>query len=142
MEGDVRELGDTYDLGLPGGAESLVFGFLPMGMGERVERDRLALHRTQQADAALDLAVVEQEARRGHLHRGTAGLAVDQQPGARIARAIERLRERERAIAVAAADREDTRLGTALRVGVDRAALDDREALGGQCLDAEVIGAG
>ena len=74
-----------------------------MGLGQRVERDRGALHRPQQAHAALDLAVIEHQARRGHLHRGAAGLGVEQQPGARSSAALERLVERERLVAVAAA---------------------------------------
>ena len=40
-----------------------------------VERHRRALHRPQQPDAALDLAVVEHQARGGNLHGRAAAIA-------------------------------------------------------------------
>ena len=68
--------------------------------------------------------------------------ALTQEPGAGVARPLKRLVEGERLVAVAACDREDPCLGAGLRMGVDRAPLGDREALGRQGLDAEVVGAG
>ncbi len=107
----VGELRHRGDLGLPGAGEVRPVHLLPMGLRDNRERDRGTLHRAEQADAPFDLAVVEHQARRRHLHGGASGLAVDQKLGAGIIRPFERLGEGERPVAVAAGDGEHLRLG-------------------------------
>ena len=105
--------------------------------------DRGMLHRAHQADAALDRAVVQHQARRRHLHGGPPGLAVHQQPRTGLAiRHVQRLGQREWLVALAPQDGEHLRLGAALRMRVDRFAAGDGQALGRHGLDAEIIGAG
>ena len=55
---------------------------------------------------------------------------------------VERLGEGEGLVAIAAGDGEDLRLGAALRMDVECAAIRDGEALGSHRLDALIIGAG
>ena len=69
-------------------------------------------------------------------------LLVDQQSGAGSGCQRERVGERQRAVAVLAHDAVAARLGAGRGMGIDRAALGDAEALGGQRLDADVVGAG
>ena len=105
--------------------------------------DRGALHRAHQADAALDRAVVQHQARRRHLHGGPPGLAVHQQPRTGLAiRQVQRLGQREWLVALAPQDGEHLRLGAALRMRVDRFAAGDGQALGRHGLDAMIVVAG
>ena len=100
----------------------------------------MALHRADQPHASLDLAIVEHEARRRDLHGRTARALVDQQHGARIGEAIQRLVQRHRAIALALGDGEQAGLRAGAGMGVDRAPIGDDEALGAERLQPDVIG--
>ena len=119
----VGELRHCGDLGLPGAGEVGPIGFLPMRVRQIAERNRRTLHRPEQADAPFDRAVIEHQARRRHLHGGASGLTVDEKPGTRIVGTLERLVERQWAIAIAAGDGEHSRLGAALRMDVERAPI-------------------
>ena len=138
----VGELGNFGDLVLPRRGQSSLSAFSPMGLRQRVERDRRALHRPQQAHAALDLAVVEHQARRRHLHGGRPDCAVDEKRARGSAARSSASSSVQRLVALAAADREDLRLRAGLRMDIERAPVSDRQALGSQRLDAEIIGAG
>ena len=81
------------------------------------------LHRPDQPDAALHLAVVEHQARRRDLHGGAARLAVDQKARARIGEPIQRLNQRDRLVALALRDREQARFRGRAGMGVDRLAV-------------------
>src|SRR5579883_2606600 len=95
-----------------------------------VDRDRRSLHWPQQANTAFDGAVVLHQTRRRHLYSGTTRLSVDQELRVAITCPLERFGQRERPVAVATRDREQARFGAALRMGVERAAIGDDEALG------------
>ena len=69
-------------------------------------------------------------------------LLVDQQTCAGASGQSERLDQGQRTVAVLAQDPVAAGLGAGRGVGVHRAALGDVEALGGQGLDADVVGAG
>ena len=119
--GELRHLGE---LGLPGARRSVsrsasrqwVCAIIVSGMA-------VLLHRPDQAHAALDLAVVEHQARRRHLHGGAARLLVDQQHARADRRARSsasssvtgRLRSR-------CGDGEQPGLGAGAGMGVDRRA--------------------
>ena len=77
----------------------------------------------------------------GTCTRRVAGLRVDEQCGARIAGAIEDRGERHGVIPLASPDRENLRLRAGLWMDVERPALGDDEALSGERLDAEIVGA-
>ena len=112
-----------------------------MRLGHHRQRDRRALHRPQQPDAAFDLAVVEHQARSGNLHGRAAGLRVHQEHGAGIVvGAAQRFGKREWPIALAAADGEDLRLGTGLGMDIERAPFGHHQAFRREGLDANVIG--
>ena len=105
------------------------------------QRHVLAFHRPDQADAPLDLAIVEHDAGGRDLHGGAAGLLVDEQDGARIAEMIERRIERDRPIALALGDGQQPGFGAGARMGVDHLPVGDDEALGPQRLQPDIIGA-
>ena len=139
----VGEFRQRRELRFPSLGELGPVGFAPLRLRQIGDGNRGTLHRAEQADAALDRAVIHHQPRRRNLHRGPPGLCVDQQLGARlILRPLQRLGQGERPVALAAQDAEHLRFGAALRMRVDRLAAGDGEALGRDGLDAEIIGAG
>ena len=136
----VGELGHLGKLGLPSGGEGVAIGFDPVALGHHLQRKAVALHRPDQPHASFDFAVVEHEARRRDLHGRAAGALVDQQHGAWIGEAIQRLVQRHRAIALALGDDEQAGLRAGAGMGVDRAPIGDHEALGAERLQPDVIG--
>ena len=76
-----------------------------------------------------------------HLHGGAVRLLVDEETAGRRAKS-QSLGERQGAVAVLAQHPVAARLGAGSGMGVDRAALGDPKAFGGQCLDADIVGAG
>ena len=126
---------------IPGAREGVAVGLLPVRLRQRVETDGRALHRPQQAHAALDRAVVEHQAGCRHLHRGAARLRIDEQAGAGFLGALQGFIEREGLVAVTAADGEHLALRAAAGMGVERATIGDDKAFGSDGLDAAVIGA-
>ena len=79
MDRAVGELGHLGELGLPGGGEAFAVGFRPVAFRHHLQRKAVMLHRPDQPHAPLDLAVIEHETRRRHLHGGAARALVDQQ---------------------------------------------------------------
>ena len=59
----------------------------------------------------------------------------------RVVRAVQCLREAKWPIALAPADCEDLGLRAGLGMDVERAPVGHRQALGGQCLDPDIVGA-
>ena len=133
--------GHLGELGLPGGGEALAVGFDPVALRHHLQRKVVLLHRPDQPHAPFDLAVVEHEARRRDLHGGAARALVDQQHGAGIGEAIERLIQRHRTVALALGDGQQARLRAGAGMGVDRAPVGDDEALGAQRLQPDIVGA-
>ena len=68
-------------------AKRVTIRFDPMAFRHHPQGDAVLLHRSDQSDAPLDLAVVKHEARGRNLNGGTSRTLVDQQDGAAIARA-------------------------------------------------------
>ena len=98
-------------------------------------------HGPDQAGARFDPAIIVHQAGSRDLHRGAMRLLVDQQAGAGVPGQGERLSERHRAVAVLAQDAIAAGFGARRGMGVHRTAFGDVEALGGQRLDADVVGA-
>jgi hypothetical protein len=107
---------------------------------EALDTDRLARHRPDQPGADLDVAVIVHQAGGVYLDRRALGLFVDQQ-AATVGPEGERFGQGQGPVAVLAQDAIATGLGAGRGVGVNRTALGDLEALGGQGLDADVVGA-
>ncbi len=86
--GELRHAGD---LRRPGRGEDLWVG-VSQGFGQQMDRDRVLLHGPDEPDPALDAAIGEEKAAVADLHRGAAGLAVDEEvkwppdlgPGAKL----------------------------------------------------------
>jgi hypothetical protein len=100
----------------------------------------MLLHRPDQPDAAFDLAIVEHDGRRGHLHGGAARTLVDQQPGARIVEMAERVVERDRPVALALV-MVSSRVSAPCPDGCRWSAVGDDEALRRQRLQPDIIDA-
>ena len=100
-------------------------GVFPRRLLEHVRGQSVLIHRTQQAHAAFDRAVVEHEARRGDQDGAAFRTGVAHR--ARAAH-VESVGKRQGAVALLAQDGEDLRLGAGL-VRVDRAAGSDRSAI-------------
>ena len=143
MQRAVGEFRQRREFRLPGLDKLRPVRLTPLGFGQIGNGNRGMLHRAHQANAALDRAVVQHQARRRHLYGGPPGLAVHQQPRTGLAiRQVQRLGQREWLVALAPQDGEHLRLGAALRMRVDRFAAGDGQAFGRHRLDAEIIGAG
>ncbi len=84
MQGAVGELRHLGQFAAPDGGEAVAIRFGPMGIAHHAQRHVLRFHRSDQADAALDLAIVKHDAGGRHLHYGTPRSLVDQELGARI----------------------------------------------------------
>ena len=94
MDRAFRELGHLRKLRLPGRGEAFTIRFDPMAFRHHLQGDAVLLHRSDQPDAPLDLAVVEHEARRRDLNGGTSRALVDQQDGAAIGETIKSVIQR------------------------------------------------
>ena len=70
----VRESGNLGELPLPRLREDVTIGPFPVGVRHLAKGQGCLLHRSDQADTAFDLAVVQHDAGRRDLHGGTAGL--------------------------------------------------------------------
>src|SRR5215469_12130200 len=111
MNGAVGELRHFAELCLPCRGEALAIDLRPVAFRHDLQRKAVVLHWPDQPHAPLDLAVVEHEARRWNLNGGTARALVDEEQGAAIGEPIERLIERDRAVAPALFDREKPAIG-------------------------------
>ena len=141
MKAALGELRHGGELRLPQAGEGGGVGLLPMAPVEAVGRDAGALHGPDQADAALDGAVVEREAGGAQLDGGAMRPGVGKQDAAGGVSEIERFLERERAVAVLARHLVEPRLGAGRGMGGDGAAAEHDEALGPDGLEARVVGA-
>ena len=99
--GELRHLGKFR---LPGHGEGGTIGLDPMGFAHRPNRNVHRLHGPDQPHAPFDLAIVEHDARRRHLHGGAARTLVDEEPGAAVIEMAERRVQRERTVAFALGD--------------------------------------
>ena len=134
----LREFREGGDLGLPGGGQGGDIGVFPRRLLEHVRGQSVLIHRTQQAHAAFDRAVVEHQARRGDQDGAAFRTGVAHR--ARAAH-VEGVGKRPGAVAILAQDGEYLRLGPGL-VGVDRAAGSDRHRFRRDRLKALVVDAG
>ena len=75
----------------------------------------MPLHRPDQPDALLDLAIIKHEARRRDLHGGMTRPLVDQQNSAMIGKTIQGVIQRHGMIALALRNREQPGLGAGRR---------------------------
>jgi hypothetical protein len=110
--------------------EALAIDLRPVAFRHDLQGKTVVLHRSDQPHAALDLAVVEHEARRWDLNGGSAGALVDEQDGARVGKAGKSVIERDRAVAPPLGDGEQPRLRAGAGMSVDRAPVGDDKALG------------
>ena len=84
-------------------AKRVTIRFDPMAFCHHPQGDAVLLHRSDQSDASLDLAIVKHETRGRNLHGGTSRTLVDQQDGAAIAEPIKGVIQLHRMIALALA---------------------------------------
>ncbi|MBB4423846.1 hypothetical protein GGD66_002390 [Bradyrhizobium sp. CIR48] len=101
----------------------------------------MLLHRPYQADAPLDLAVVEHDARRRHLH-GPSRALIDQQNSSAIGKSRESVIQIYKMVALALDDRDQPGLGACARMDMDRSPVSDDKALGAKRFQPDVVGAG
>lgn len=84
-----RELGDLGKLREPSCGEAITIRLDPMAFRQHRQGSAVLLHRPDQADAPLDLAVIEHKARSRELYGGPSRALVDQQDGARMRKKID-----------------------------------------------------
>ena len=99
------EFRDAGTFGFPQRRKFPLWRLAPVRTGEVVEADRLPRHGPDQARARLDAAVIVHQAGSGDLDGGAMRLLVDQQPAARRPGRLQRLGERQGAVAVLAQHR-------------------------------------
>ena len=138
VQRQLREFGEGGDLVAPRGGDGGGVGVFPRRLLEHVRGQSVLIHRTQQAHAAFDRAVVEHEARRGDQDGAASGARIAHRPRAAHAESIVK---RQGAVALLAQDGEDLRLGSGL-VGVDRAAGSDGQRFRRDRLKALVVDSG
>ena len=136
--GEGRHVGDLL---APRGREGGAIGLLPMALGHHLQRSMMMLHRPDQPDAGFDLAVVEHERRRRHLHGGATRSAVHQELAVATVEKGQDGFERHWPVAPLFGDGEQPGLGAGGRMGVDRPAVGDDEAFGRQRLEPDVMDA-
>ncbi len=104
VDGAVGELRYVGKLGPPSDGEGIAVGLDPMALRHHFQRGMVLLHRPDEPHAPLDLAIVEHQRWRWHLHGGAARAVIDQQDGAAVGEMIERLVEHDGPIALALGD--------------------------------------
>ena len=134
--GKFRHLGDLRG---PGCGEGIPIGVEPMGLTHHLHRNIMRLHRPDQLDAPLDLAVVEHDARRRNLHGSASRPLVDEQLRLAVIEMAERIIERHRTIALALRDCEQPGFPRRCLDGVDDLAIGDGEAFRCQRLQPDII---
>jgi hypothetical protein len=110
-----RELGHLGKLRHPGRSEAPTVRFDPVALRHHAQGDRVLIHRPDQTDAPLDLAVIEHDARRGDLHGGSSRALIDQQDGLTIGKTSKSVIQTHRMIALALCDSEQPGLGAGPR---------------------------
>ena len=139
-----RALGEFRNLrtfGFPHRREFFGGGFAPVRALEMVDvRVSRVMGRIRRVRASTRAVIVHQAGSRD-LHRGAMRLLVDQQAGAGVPGQGERLGERQGPVAVLAQHAIAAGFGARRGMGVHRTAFGDAEALGGERLDADVVGA-
>src|SRR5579859_5803448 len=106
MDRAIRELRHLCKLRLPGRGEARTIRFDPMAFCHHPQGDAVLLHRSDQSDASLDLAIVKHEARSRDLHGCSARALIDQQDGTMIGKTTESIVQTHRMIALALRDCE------------------------------------
>jgi len=113
-----------------------------MALAHHAQRRIVLLHRPDQADTALDLAVVEHHRRRGHLHGGAVRTGIDHQTRARIGKLVECGGQRQRSIPFATGDGQQPGFRSGARMGVDDLVAGDDEALSLERFQPDIIDTG
>lgn len=142
MKGRIGELRHLGDLPFPCGREGVAAGLLPMASDHGRGRHGVGFGRTHQPDAVLHVAVIGHHRGGVDLHRRPARPFVDKELSARTGEMIERGVQRQGPVARPLGDREQARFRAGPRMGVDRLAVGDDEALRAQRFQPRVVGSG
>ena len=140
MDRAFRELRHLGKLRQPGRGKTFAIRFKPMALHHHIQGNLVLLHRPDQADAALDLAVVEHDARGRNLHCGPSRPLVDQQDSM-IGKTSKSVIQTNRMVALALRDAEQPCLGACARMDIDRPPAANDKAFGTERFQPEVVGA-
>ena len=139
----VRESGNLGEFPLPGLGKGGTVGLVPSACAPAPPTDRAVrsigrsrrTRRSTSPSSSMTLGA-------GTCTAARPDCAFTSKSGPRVVRAVQCLREAERPIALAPADGEDLGLRTGLGMDIERTPIGHHQALGGQRLDADVVGAG
>jgi hypothetical protein len=96
----------------------LAVGLEPVAFRHHLERNAVLLHRADQPNALLNLAVIQHEARRRDLHSSPVGALVDEQDRTMIPESGQRVLKADGAIALALSYRQEPGLSARRRMNV------------------------